>query len=184
MSKNKTEPQAADEPARIQVVLDDEALMQARVVALAALAEITNSAQIGLDAGVEVVDERTLTLLFATNAEGYHGWFWAATVTQVDAESPVTVLEVGLIPGPESLLAPERLAQFRKARAREAAAEAAAAEAAASELDDDDDSDDLLDNDFSDFDGELDGVDFESDDHDDDDDDDSADADENGDSDE
>lgn len=160
------------------VQLDDEALRQARVVALAALTEITDPAQIGQDAGVEVFDERTITLLFASNAEGYLGWFWAATVTQVDVESPVTVVEVGLAPGSEALLSPEwvpwaeRLKQYRQTKAREAAEEAAAAEAAAKELEDEDESeDDLLDNDFSDFDDELDdGVDFESDDDDDDDD--------------
>jgi hypothetical protein len=159
--------------------LDNEAQVQARIVGLAAVSEIADPALIGDEAGVEVLDARTFTLWFHSLDRAYLGWYWAATVTQVADDAPVTVLEVGQVPGPEALTAPEwvpwsiRLKKYREAKAREEAVEAEAAKAAAEELAEEDDAeDDLLDNDFSDFDEDFDGVDFESDDSDDDGDDD------------
>lgn len=150
----------------------DETLLDARGQAREALTEITDAKTIGADEGHEVHEERVVTLLFECRMEGYLGWRWAVSVTRVDDESPVNVLEVGLLPGSGSVLAPEwvpwsvRLAQYRESQALQAAEEAAAAQAAAEELaDDDDDADeleeDILDNDFSDFDDEIDGVDID-----------------------
>lgn len=150
----------------------DESLLDARDLARAALAEITDAQEIGADDGYEVPEERVVTLLFECRLEGYLGWRWAATVTRVDAQSPVNVLEVGLLPGDGAVRAPEwvpwsvRLAQYRESQALQAAEEAAAAQAAAEELaEDDDDADeleaDILDNDFSDYDDEIDGVDID-----------------------
>ena len=163
-------------------VVPDPELLAARDVARRALEEITNASSIGAEAGHEVHAERLVTLFFECKLEGYPGWHWAATLTRVDGNAAVNVLEVELLPGEGAVIAPEwvswseRLAQFRKAQAvqarededKEAAQEAAAAEAAASELSEEDDAeDDLLDNDFSDFDDELDGVDIDDEDVDD-----------------
>ena len=158
----------------------DPVLIAARDQARAALVEITDAQTIGADAGYEVPEERVVTLLFESKLEGYVGWRWAASLTRVDDASPVTVLEVELLPGPDSLIAPEwvpwseRMSQYREAQARQAvedaaAAEVADAEAAAEELDDDGESDDdLMTNDFSDFDDDFDGVHLEGEDDDDD----------------
>lgn len=165
----------------------DPVLLDAREQARAALEEITDAASIGGEAGHEVPEDRVVTLFFECRLPGYPGWRWAATVARVDEDSPVTVLEVDLLPGEGAVVAPEwvpwsvRLQQYREAQARQAAEEAAAATEAAEELSEEDDAeDDLLDNDFSDFDDEIDGVDIE-DESDDDDDDESDDDDEDGD---
>lgn len=143
-------------------------LLAARSQARAALEEITDASSIGGDFGHEAHAENLVTLFYECRLDGYPGWRWAATLTQVDESLPVNVLEVELLPGAGAVLAPEwvpwsmRLAQYRESQARQAADEAAAAEAAAEELADDDDAeDDLLDNDFSDFEDEIDGVDID-----------------------
>lgn len=138
-------------------------------IARAALAEITAADSVGEPCGVEVHEDGTQTQLFTCLLPGYPGWRWAAALAQVGDAAP-TVLEVELLAGPDSVVAPEwvpwsvRLAQFREAQARQAADEAAAAEAAAAEIGDADELDaeeELLDNDFSDFDDEIDGVELE-----------------------
>lgn len=158
----------------------DPVLLGSREIARVALAEITDAATIGADEGHEAHEQHVLTLFFECRLPGYPGWRWAATLSRVDEQSPVNVLEVELLPGEGAVTAPEwvpwsmRLAQYREMQARQAADEAAAAEAAADELAEEDEvepEDDLLENDFSDFEDEIDGVDFEETDLDDDDDD-------------
>lgn len=160
-------------------VVPDPELLAARAQARHALEEITGARTIGAEAGFEVHEERVVTLFFESRMEGYPGWRWAATLARVDAESPVNVLEVELLPGEGAVVAPEwvpwseRLAQFRETQAQQAADEAAEARAAASELSEEDEAeDDLLDNDYSDFDDEIDGVDIDPEDGDDEDEDD------------
>lgn len=155
-------------PAQAETPLDpDPVLLASRDVAREALAQITDAQTIGADDGHEVHEVHVLTLYFECRLPGYPGWRWAATLSRVDQDSPVNVLEVELLPGDGAVVAPEwvpwseRLAQYREVQARQAADEAAAAEAAAAELADEDDVDpdeDLLENDFSDYDDELDGV--------------------------
>lgn len=173
------EPQVADEtPETLEApeIIPDPVLLQARDIARAALAEITDPKTIGADEGFEAHEERVLSLFFECRLPGYPGWRWTATLSRLDGDE-VNVLEVELLPGPGSVVAPEwvpwseRLAQYREAQARQAADEAAAAESAAAELADEDEvdpEDDLLENDFSDFDDEIDGVDIDEDDIDDD----------------
>ncbi len=153
-----------------EAVDPDPVLLGSREIARAALAEITDAATIGADEGHEVHEQHVLTLFFECRLPGYPGWRWAATLSRIDEQSPVNVLEVELLPGEGAVTAPEwvpwsmRLAQYRETQARQAADEAAAAEAAAAELAEEDDvepEDDLLENDFSDFEDEIDGVDFE-----------------------
>lgn len=164
-------------------VVPDPELLAARAQARRALEEITDARTIGAEAGYEVHEERVVTLFFENRMEGYPGWRWAATLARVDAESPVNVLEVELLPGEGAVVAPdwvpwsERLAQFRETQAQQAADEASDARAAAAELSDEDEAeDDLLDNDYSDFDDEIDGVDIDPEDGDDDTDDDDDDS--------
>ncbi|MCA0378391.1 MAG: DUF3027 domain-containing protein [Actinobacteria bacterium] len=173
--------EVAAEAAEAEVVAEsepivfepDEVLLASRDVARQALAEITEAQTIGAEDGHEVHEQHVLTLYFECRLPGYPGWRWAATLSRVDEESPVNVLEVELLPGAGAVTAPEwvpwsvRLAQYREAQARQAVEEAAEAEAAAAELTEEDDvepDEDLLENDFSDFDDEIDGVDLDEDD--------------------
>ena len=189
------EPEAPEAVDPVEVVEEimleaDPVLLASREVARGALAEITDAQTIGADEGHEVHEQHVLTLYFECRLPGYPGWRWAATLSRVDEDSPVNVLEVELLPGAGAVTAPEwvpwsvRLAQYRETQARQAAEEAVEAEAAAAELSEEDDveaDEDVLENDFSDFDDEIDGVDLDEDDSDDDesdDDDDSDDEDE------
>ncbi|MFC5339043.1 DUF3027 domain-containing protein [Leucobacter denitrificans] len=151
----------------------DPQLLNSRDLAREALAEITDPQTIGADEGHEIHDAQTVTLYFECRLPGYPGWRWAAALARVNDELPVTVLEVELLPGEGAVLAPEwvpwseRLARFREAQARQTEEEKAAAESAAAELADEDDvdpDDDVMENDYSDFDDELDGVDVDEDD--------------------
>ena len=50
---------------------------------------------------------RVATYLFESSLPGYHGWRWAVTVIKVPGGNEPTIGDVVLLPGPESLLAPE-----------------------------------------------------------------------------
>lgn len=147
----------------------DPLIVQSLELARSALVEIADPTSIGEPDGFARHEHGLATLWFQCTLPGYPGWRWAATLARIDADAPVTVLEVELLPGEGAVLAPdwvpwsERLAQYREAQAKQAAEEAAAAEAAAAELaeDDDDDDEDIMDNDFSDFDDEIDGIDID-----------------------
>ena len=86
-------------------------------------------------------DEGVVTYLFEGKLKGYVGWRWSVSVFQVDENSPATISEVLLVPGPESLIAPdwvpwsERLADYKALQAELEAQAALDAE----ELDDDSD---------------------------------------------
>lgn len=150
----------------------DPVLLAARDRAREALAEITDPKTIGADEGHEVHGEHVLSLFFECRLAGYPGWHWTATLARVDETSEINVLEIELLPGAGAVVAPEwvpwsdRLAQYRETQAKQAADEAAAAEDAAEELAEEDELDpeqDPMENDFSDFDDEIDGVDLEAD---------------------
>lgn len=88
-------------------------------LAKAALDEITEFSFVG--DFHEVVDEGdgVYALRFVSDSPGFRDWWWTVTLTRVsDADAP-TVLECGLLPGEDALLAPEwvpwakRLARFR-----------------------------------------------------------------------
>ncbi len=52
-------------------------------------------------------DDRIATYLFEAALPGYHGWRWAVTIAKVDEDAPTTICDVVLLPGSESLIAPE-----------------------------------------------------------------------------
>lgn len=148
-----------------------------RALALTALGEITPVASIGEFVDSSVNEDGVLTLRFTNRLSGYPNWFWTVSLAQVDEAEP-TVLEVELLPGDGSLLAPdwvpwaERLADYQAAQAALAAQGVVIEEIESSdeELDDDDDLDDVDDLDASDFDndgspilhsGDVDGVDID-----------------------
>jgi hypothetical protein len=114
----------------------------------------------------KVVDEgeSVWSFLFASKLKGYHDWHWSVTV-HAPASKPPTVSEVVLLPGLESLIAPnwvpwaERLADW-KALQVELEAQAAAEAAEAAEVENaDDNSEDAEDADgFEDLDDEFDDL--------------------------
>ena len=52
-------------------------------------------------------DDHLASYLFEAFLPGYVGWRWVVTVSKVDEKSNPTVCDVVLLPGEESLLAPE-----------------------------------------------------------------------------
>ena len=69
---------------------------------------------------VEVIEEGDglASYLFENNQKGYVGWRWSVTIFQAESAEP-TVSEIVLMPGPDSLVAPdwvpwsERLADYK-----------------------------------------------------------------------
>ena len=68
--------------------------------------ELAGADVVGEHAGVFADDERVATHLFTCLDRAYPGWRWAVTVSRASRARIVTVSETGLLPGPESLLAP------------------------------------------------------------------------------
>jgi len=76
----------------------------------AALAEAEFATQVGDFVSVDYDDENRLaTYLFIANIDGYRGWRWCITVAKVDEDSTPTVCDVVILPGPDSLLAPDHI---------------------------------------------------------------------------
>ena len=74
----------------------------------AVLADAGNPTFVGEYLEVELDSESRLTsYLFEAFLPGYKGWRWVVTAVRVDEESEPTICDVVLLPGPDSLLAPE-----------------------------------------------------------------------------
>ncbi|MFJ3385671.1 MULTISPECIES: DUF3027 domain-containing protein [unclassified Curtobacterium] len=153
-------------------------------LARTALLEVTPESTVGSSVGTTDEGDGVVSVLFANRMPGYPGWRWTVSIARVEGDEP-TVLEVELMPGDGSLLAPdwvpwsERLADYRAAQEGEEHGDGADSDD--DESDEDDESDD--DDDESDEDYESDDDD-ESDDEDDDEDDDESDDDDDFDEDE
>jgi hypothetical protein len=112
-----------------------------------ALIEATSKSKVGNFIEVIEEGEGLATYLFENNQKGYVGWRWSITVFQLDKSSPVTVSELLLMPGPDSLVAPdwvpwsERLADYKALQLE------LEKQAALDALEADDDSDDDTDDD-------------------------------------
>jgi hypothetical protein len=145
-------------------------------LARTALLEVTEESTVGSFAGTTDEGDGVVSVLFANRMAGYPGWRWTVSVAHVEGEDP-SVLEVELMPGDGSLLAPEwvpwseRLADYR------AAQEGVDEVDVESDDDSDDESDEDEDEDFDDADDADDESDDDADDDDDDADDDDDDAD-------
>jgi Protein of unknown function (DUF3027) len=81
--------------------------VEAADLALAAAEELAGVGNVGPHVGVVADDERVVTHLFGCMDPAYIGWRWAVTVTRASRSKIVTVDEVVLLPGPDSLLAPD-----------------------------------------------------------------------------
>ncbi|MEY3972692.1 MAG: hypothetical protein RJA71_4 [Actinomycetota bacterium] len=76
----------------------------------AALADAEFATQVGDFVSVEYDDDnRVATYLFNADIAGYVGWRWCITVAKVDEDATPTVCDVVILPGPDSLLAPDHI---------------------------------------------------------------------------
>ncbi len=71
-----------------------------------ALSEFTHPECVGDHAGIVIEGERVLTHCFTCLMPGYLGWFWTVTLARIPRSSKVTINEMALRPGEDSLLAP------------------------------------------------------------------------------
>ena len=117
-----------------------------------ALLEVTPESTVGASAGTVDEGDGVVSVLFANRMPGYPGWRWTVSIAQVEGDEP-SVLEVELMPGDGSLVAPEwvpwsdRLAEYRAGQDSEHAHD--------DESEDDDESDDEdEDEDGDEFDGD------------------------------
>jgi hypothetical protein len=85
----------------------DGACVEATDLARRAAEELAGEGQVGEHVGVMADDERVVTHLFSCQDRAYVGWRWAVTVSRASRAKAVTVSEVVLLPGPDSLLAPD-----------------------------------------------------------------------------
>ena len=76
----------------------------------AALADAEFATQVGDFVSVEYDDDNQVaTYLFGADIAGYVGWRWCITVAKVDEDATPTVCDVVILPGPDSLLAPDHI---------------------------------------------------------------------------
>lgn len=99
---------AAGRTTRRRQPKQDAVLAQAVDVARSAVVDAAGEeAKVGEHLTVEAHEDRLLTHLFECSMPGYRGWHWFATVARAPRTKYVTVCEVGLLAGEDSLLAPE-----------------------------------------------------------------------------
>jgi Protein of unknown function (DUF3027) len=94
-------------PTRTRIREPDEACALAVDLARAAAQELAGAGQVGPHRGTESDGDRVVTHLFDCMDPAYTGWRWAITVARASRAKVVTVSEGVLLPGPESLLAPD-----------------------------------------------------------------------------
>jgi hypothetical protein len=176
--------ETAPDAASTDAVSTDAASIDYTDLAREALLEVTPESTVGAPVGTVDEGDGVVSVLFANRLPGYPGWRWTVSVAKIGDDEP-TVLEVELMPGDGSLVAPEwvpwseRLAEYRAAQEHEGedgAEDASDEEDYDDESDEDDDED--SDEDEDEDDDYDDSDDDEDDDESDDDDDDEFDADE------
>jgi hypothetical protein len=94
-------------PTRTRSKELDEACAAAVDLALAAAVDVAGASQVGQHVGMQSDGDRVVTHLFACLDPAYSGWRWAVTVARASRAKVVTVDECVLLPGPDSLLAPD-----------------------------------------------------------------------------
>ncbi|MHC0429938.1 DUF3027 domain-containing protein [Streptomyces sp. O3] len=85
----------------------DRLCAEAVDLARAAAEETAAPGVVGEHVGAVSEGDRVVTHLFACEELGYRGWRWAVTVARASRAKVVTLDETALLPGPDSLLAPE-----------------------------------------------------------------------------
>jgi hypothetical protein len=94
-------------PTRARTAVLDQICAGADDLARTAAEELAGVANVGDHVGVTADDERVVTHLFSNTDRAYVGWRWAVTVSRAARAKNVTVSEAVLLPGPDSLLAPD-----------------------------------------------------------------------------
>src|SRR5262252_2817143 len=94
-------------PLRTRTREPDEICAQAVDLARAAAEEVAGAGQVGAHVGLDAEADRVVTHLFACLDPAYRGWRWAVTLARASRAKTATVSESVLLPGPESILAPE-----------------------------------------------------------------------------
>ena len=84
----------------------DESAVAAVDAARAALLEQVGESVVGEYLEAVTEDDGVVTEYFACTQTGYPGWRWAVTVVRAAGEDAVTIDEVVLLPGPDSIVAP------------------------------------------------------------------------------
>ncbi len=89
----------------------DATLVKAHDTARSVLLEQAPAADIGEHLGheVEIEAEKVVTHFFECTRPGYLGWRWAVTIARAPRQKDVTVNEIVLLPGPDSIVAPSWL---------------------------------------------------------------------------
>ena len=85
----------------------DAALAGAVEIARSALLDLADADEIGEHLSATADDERVVTHRFAADVPGYRGWDFFATLARAPRAKVITVSETGMLPGQNSLLAPE-----------------------------------------------------------------------------
>ncbi|MGA8847236.1 MAG: DUF3027 domain-containing protein [Nocardioides sp.] len=84
----------------------DSAAAAAVDQARTALLEEVAAHQVGEHLGVESAGERVVTHFFACTMPGYVGWRWSVIVARASRQKKITIGEVVLLPGQDSIVAP------------------------------------------------------------------------------
>lgn len=84
----------------------DSVAVKAVAAARAGVEAEASAVLVGEHLGTEVEGERVITHMFACTDPGYVGWRWAVTVSRAPRAKTVTIDEVVLLPGPDSITAP------------------------------------------------------------------------------
>ena len=85
----------------------DATLAAAVDIARTVLLEEVPESHVGQHRGMAVGGERVVTHFFACAQPGYVGWRWGVTLARAPRQKHVTVNEVTMLPGDESLVAPD-----------------------------------------------------------------------------
>ena len=73
----------------------------------AAVEDAKNADFVGVLVSVDTDEDRIATYLFEAALPGYGGWRWAVTIAKLEDDAPATICDVVLLPGTDSLIAPE-----------------------------------------------------------------------------
>lgn len=73
----------------------------------AAIEDTKDEKYVGSLLSTDTDGDHVATYLFEAHLPGYVGWRWAVTIAKVDQDSSPTVCDVVLLPGTDSLLAPD-----------------------------------------------------------------------------
>ncbi len=85
----------------------DPVIERAIDLARAAAESEAGPGQVGAYLGAEAEAKRLATHLFECTDPAYRGWYWSVTVARAPKSRTPTVDDVVLVPGPDSIVAPE-----------------------------------------------------------------------------